>query len=64
MGAIRMILDLLIKINKKKLNQMVEQNEDYESILRQSQKLDVYITQKTIRLINKRNKPPKRNTAI
>ena len=64
MGAIRMILDLLIKINKLKLNKMIEQNDDYESILRQSQKLDTYITQKTIRLINKRKKTPKRDVPI
>ena len=59
-----MILDLLIKINKNKLNQMIEQNEDYESILRQSQKLDSYITQKTIRLINKRKKIPRKHVPI
>ena len=53
MGAIRMILDLLIKINKKKLNKMIEQNKEYENILRQSQKLDTYITEKTIKLITK-----------
>jgi hypothetical protein len=61
MGAIRMILDLLIKVNKVKLNKMIEQNEDYENILRQSQKLDTYITQKTIQLINKRKKIPKKD---
>ena len=59
MGAIRMILDLLIKLNKVKLNKMIEQNENYETILRQSQKLDTYITQKTIRLINKSKKTKK-----
>lgn len=56
MGAIRMILDLLIKINKDKLNKMIERNEDYENILKQSQKLDIYITEKTIKLINKKGK--------
>lgn len=61
MGAIRMILDLLIKLNKVKLNKMIEQNENYEIILRQSQKLDTYITEKTIRLINKRNKLSKKD---
>lgn len=60
MGAIYVILDLLIQINKIKLNKMIEQNYDYEIILRQSQKLDVYITQKTVRIINKRNKLSKR----
>lgn len=59
-----MILDLLIRINKKKLNKMIEHNYDYEVILRQSQKLDVYIAQKTIRMINKRNKPPKKDAVI
>ena len=49
-----MILDLLIKINKNKLNKMIEQDEKYEYILKQSQKLDTYITEKTIKLINKR----------
>ena len=56
-----MILDLLIKLNKVKLNKMIEQNENYETILRQSQKLDIYITEKTIRLINKRNKLAKKD---
>ena len=48
-----MILDLLIKINKTKLNNMISRNEDYEIILKQSQKLDKYITEKTIELMNK-----------
>ena len=56
-----MILDLLIKLNKTKLNKMIEQNENYETILRQSQKLDTYITEKTIRLINKSNKQHKKD---
>ena len=64
MGAIRMILDLLIRLNKIKLNKMIEQNEDYENILKQSQKLDTYITQKTIQLINKRKKAPKKDVPI
>lgn len=59
-----MILDLLIKINKDKLNKMIEENEDYESILKQSQKLDVYITQKTIELMNKKGEKPKKNEPI
>ena len=61
MGAIRMILDLLIRLNKVKLNKMIEQNENYETILRQSQKLDKYITEKTIKLIEKRHKLPKKD---
>lgn len=48
-----MILDLLIKINKIRLNKMISKNENYEIILKQSQKLDKYITKKTIYLINK-----------
>lgn len=59
-----MILDLLIKINKKKLNKMIEQNKEYENILRQSQKLDTYITEKTIKLINKSKKEPKKDVPI
>ena len=51
MGAIIMVLDLLIKINKIKLNNMISKNVDYEIILNQSQKLDKYITKKTIELI-------------
>ena len=50
-----MILDLLIKINKTKLDNMISNNEDYESILKQSQKLDKYITEKTIELIKNKN---------
>lgn len=48
-----MILDLLIKFNKIKLNRMIEKNKNYEIILNQSQKLDKYITKKTIKLIEK-----------
>ena len=51
-----MILDLLIKINKIKLNYMISKNMKYENILRQSQKLDKYITRKTIILINRNRK--------
>ena len=48
-----MILDLLIKFNKIKLNRMIEKNKNYEIILKQRQKLDKYITKKTINLIEK-----------
>ena len=48
MGAINMILDLLIKINKTKLNNMISRNEDYEIILKQSQKLDTSVLTKQI----------------
>lgn len=64
MGAIHMVLDLLIKINKIKLNKMIEHNENYESILMQSQKLDTYITKKTIEIINDKEKPKKKQTHI
>lgn len=56
MGAIHMFLDLLIKINKNKLNRMISQNREYARILKQSQKLDKYITQKTIEIISKKEK--------
>lgn len=49
-----MILDLLIKVNKIKLNYLISKNVDYEIILEQSQKLDKYITKKTIALLKKR----------
>ena len=48
-----MILDLLIKINKIKLNYMISNNKKYEVIVTQSQKLDKYIIKKTLKLINK-----------
>lgn len=51
-----MFLDLLIKINKNKLNRMISQNKDYSLILNQSQKLDKYITRKTIEIISKKGK--------
>lgn len=51
-----MILDLLIKINKIRLNRMISKNKNYEIILKQSQRLDKYITKKTIYLINKQKK--------
>ena len=34
---------LKIKIHRKKLEQMILDNEDYEKIVKQSQKLDEYI---------------------
>ena len=54
MEAIHMILDLLIKINKIKLNYMISKEKNYEIILKQSQKLDKYIAKKTILLINRK----------
>ena len=49
-----MKLDLLIIVNKKRLNNMISNDCDYEKILKQSQKLDKYIALKTIELINNR----------
>ena len=49
-----MLLDLLIKINKIKLNRMISKNLDYQIILKQSQKLDKYITEKTQNLIERK----------
>ena len=49
-----MILDLLIKINKNKLDNMISNNFDYEVVLKQSQKLDRYITKKTMEIISKK----------
>ena len=51
-----MLLDLLIKINKIKLNLLISKNYNYQIILKQSQKLDGYITKKTLELINKKKK--------
>ena len=48
-----MMLDLLIKINKFILDNMISRNLNYEIILKQSQKLDKYITKKTIKLMKK-----------
>ena len=38
-----MNVDFLIMRNKIRLEQMINENEDYEKILKQSQKLDKYI---------------------
>jgi len=38
-----MLLDFLIWLNKRKLNRMITSGESYEKILKQSQKLDMYI---------------------
>ena len=53
-----MMLDLLIKINKDKLNKMISQNKDYTLLLMRSQKLDKYIWLKVFEIINQngRNK--------
>ena len=49
-----MFLDLLIKINKKKLEAMISKEEEYSKIVKQSQKLDKYITKKTLELMKKK----------
>ena len=51
-----MFLDLLIKINKIKLNYLISKKYDYQIILQQSQKLDEYITKKTLILLDKKKK--------
>ena len=38
-----MLLNFLIWINKRKLNKMIAEDYSYDEILKQSQKLDVYI---------------------
>lgn len=38
-----MLLKILIWKNKRKLNKMIENVENYDEILKQSQKLDAYI---------------------
>ena len=49
-----MFLDLLIKINKIKLEAMISKEEEYSKIVKQSQKLDKYITKKTLELMKKK----------
>lgn len=49
-----MLLDLLIKINKIKLEAMISKEENYAMIVKQSQKLDKYITKKTLELMKKK----------
>ena len=38
-----MLLNFLIWINKRKLNKMITEDYSYDEILKQSQKLDVYV---------------------
>ena len=40
---IHILLKLLIWINKRKLNKIIENDANYDEILKQSQKLDIYI---------------------
>ena len=51
-----MFLDLMIKFNKQKLDNMIENNVDYEFILKQSQKLDKYITKKTVIMLEQKDR--------
>ena len=41
-----MSIDLLIIINRNKLEKLIEENADYKLILRQSKRLDMYINRK------------------
>lgn len=41
-----MSIDLLIERNRLKLEKLIEENADYDVILKQSQKLDKYIIKK------------------
>jgi len=38
------MIDMLIDFHRKKLESMILQNEDYKKILKQSERLDLYIT--------------------
>ena len=40
---VNMLLNFLLWINKRKLDRMITQGESYKEILKQSQKLDIYI---------------------
>lgn len=45
-----MSIDLLIIINRNKLEKLIEENADYKLILKQSKRLDVYINRKMEKL--------------
>ena len=45
------MLDLLLNYHKRKLNKMIEESCNYDKILKQSQKLDLYINKKMKELI-------------
>ena len=52
-----MLLNFLIKINKRKLNKMITSKNDYDEILKQSQKTDKLINlwvKKHLRFVNKK----------
>ncbi len=46
-----MLLDIILEINKRKLDNMIENDESYQKLLVQSRKLDKYVSNK-FRLIN------------
>ena len=46
-----MLLDIILEINKMKLDDMILSNEGYRTIIIQSQKLDKYVVDK-FKLIN------------
>lgn len=45
------MLDLILKYHKRKLNNMILKNYNYDKILKQSQKLDKYINKKMKELL-------------
>lgn len=48
-----MLLDIIIKINREKLYDMILNHEKYENIVKQSQKLDKYIADSIAKINNK-----------
>lgn len=46
-----MLLDIILEINKMKLDDMISSNEAYKTVLVQSQKVDKYVVDK-FKLIN------------
>lgn len=46
-----MLLDIILEINKEKLDNMIFEQENYQNILAQSQKVDKYVSSK-FRLMN------------
>ncbi len=45
------MLDIIINYHKRKLEIMLEENIDYEEIVKESQKLDEYINEKMKELV-------------
>lgn len=48
-----MLLDIIIKINRQKLDNMILNHEEYDDIVKQSQKLDKYISDSIVLINNK-----------